>query len=81
MRAKRDVHPCFKSVFKCIDTYKMFTQGVSYEITGFGNDFRNGKKVDVWYIAPLGSDKEFSVIKETVNVLIDNKTLKILEDA
>ena len=74
-----NVYPSFQSEFKCVDTYKDFTQGVSYEITGFGTDFRKGKKVSVWFITALNFDEEeFNVIKTTVNKLIDKGIIKIL---
>jgi hypothetical protein len=76
----KGIHPCFKSKFKCIDTYKKFIAGQSYEITGFGNDIRGYKKVEVWYVTPLGSKEEFSVIKTTINALVDARVLTIIEE-
>ena len=76
----KGIPPCFKSKFKCIDTYKKFIAGQSYEITGFGTDIRGDKKVEVWFITPLGSKKEFSVIKTTINALVDARVLTILEE-
>ena len=70
----------FRDKFKCLDTYKKFIAGQSYEITGFGTDIRGDKKVEVWFITPLGSKKEFSVIKTTINALVDARVLTILEE-
>lgn len=79
MRKRTNIYPCYQSDFKCIDTYKKFTQGTIYKITGFGNEKRDGKKVDVWWIKPiLHDDDEFSVIKTTVNRLIDKQIIKLL---
>ncbi len=77
MKKRKGVHPVFKSKIKCIDTYKGFVGGVSYEITGFGKRNIEGKNIDIWFIKALNNDQEeFSVIKTTVNVLVDNGILK-----
>ena len=74
----KNVYPCFQSTFKCIDTFNKFTQGTSYEITGYGTDKRGGEKVSVWYITSLDfEEEEFTIIKTTLNKLIDKRIIKL----
>ena len=80
MKLKNNIiQPCFKSKIRCVDTYKSFISGSSYELTGFGKDIRGEKKFDVWYVTPLEGGKEMSIIKTTITALVNAGVLTIIK--
>jgi len=78
MKKQKGIHPCFGDKLICVDTFRNFTKDSMYEITGFGTDMRKGKKESVWWVCSLDFKKEeFTIIKTSLNTLIDSKILKI----
>lgn len=73
------LYPCFKSTFKCVQTFKSFIAAKEYMIVAFGNARDDqGNRHETWWIQSLKDNgRQFPVKKETINKLIDNQILKL----